>query len=157
MGENLFEKTSGKKARVMLACSAAHTLCRKQYSEVISYSCRFLCTLVLPAHVAVHSPVQTTLALVGRGQHLARCHAMSCQRQEPSRPGPRTRAARRGSMDVSLIGDRHRSDFGTLTAHFTGVLADWSARYSSKTSEQPEMLLRSIGLLMDGAGCRGIC
>ena len=83
---------------------------------------------------------------------------MPCQRQEPSRPGPRprTRAARRGSMDVSLIGDQHRSDFGTVTAHFTGVLADWSARYSSKTSEQPEMLLCSIGLLMDGAGCRGI-
>jgi len=41
-----------------------------------------------------------------------------------------------------LIGDRHRSDFGTIT----DVLADWSAPYS-KTSERPEMLL---GLLMDG-------
>lgn len=69
----------------------------------------------------------------------------SCARRSPqSSPddagaGGSGAASRRGSMDVSLIGDRHRSDFGTLTAHFTeslvssliGVLATHQRRLNS--------------------------
>jgi hypothetical protein len=80
----------------------------------------------------------------------------------PGAQPPKASHASRSAWIDGHFADWRSASFGLwdghgLTAHFTGVLADWSARYSSKTSEQHEMLLCSIGLLMDGAGCRGIC